>query len=166
MRAEKEGGKQTQSRTKSLHRSTHMFLITWGSWEHCSSHSGSWHTHRWSCRIVHSQRQPGMDILDAQGQSVSFMPQQQENQTHTFILEFSTFQITLTRKKKKKGGGISKYTHKNWTRVYLLRVGVRVGSDGLGVFTLYFFIKSVRVISSFLLPFVLSIFSLRNDLLP
>ena len=46
-----------------------------------------------------------MDILDAQGQSVSFMPQQQENQTHTFILEFSTFQITLTRKKKKKGGG-------------------------------------------------------------
>ena len=43
---------------------------------------------------------------------------------------------------------------------------MRVGSDGLGVFTLYFFIKSVRVISSFLLPFVLSIFSLRNDLLP
>lgn len=45
-----------------------------------------------------------MDILDAQRQSVSFMPQQQENQTHTFILEFSTFQITLTRKKEKKGG--------------------------------------------------------------
>lgn len=51
--------------------------------------------------VSHSQRQPRVDILKAQGQSVAFIPQKQENQT--FILEFSTFQITLI--KKARGAG-------------------------------------------------------------
>lgn len=51
--------------------------------------------------VLHSQRQPRLDILKAQGQSVSFMPQKQENQP--LILEFSTFQITLIKKKQGDG---------------------------------------------------------------
>ena len=98
MREEKERGEQTQSRTKNLDQYTRFpSLGPAGTTTHPTVASDAQAD---GCADVsHSQRQPRVDILKAQGQSVAFMPQKQENQT--FILEFSTFLSS-----KKASGGV------------------------------------------------------------
>lgn len=138
VRSEKEGNKETQSRTKILDRSKHTFPITWASWGLLLIPQCSWRTHRWSAEVSHSQRQPKASWNGHPGCSRSVCvlhattAGKLDSQVYLGVFYFSH---NFHQEK------VWNYTHKTVNQSLSLRDGVRVGGRDFDVYFISFYKK-------------------------